>query len=142
MDLFQRQLVYQVELQSSTYWVLLLLMQLAAAVLETLKQANITLSMMPADCTSLVQVLDVSVNGIFKDFLKEAMDDELFHPARSQGEQILPLLDQHDEEESSIRGIISAVGLRRILLTQAVGKAWSRFGSEKYRTCIFKTFRR
>lgn len=110
------------------------------AVLKTLKQANITPSVIPAGCTSLVQVLDVSVNRIFKDFLKEAMDDELFHLVHLQGEQILAILDQHNEKESTIDGIISAVGLRRILLTRAVGKAWSRFGTEKYRTCIFKTF--
>lgn len=110
-------------------------------VLETLKQANITPSMIPAGCTSLIQVLDVSVNRSFKDFLKEAMDDELFHLVRLQGEQILALLDE-DNTESTIDGIISAVGLRRILLTRAVATAWSKFGSEKHKTCIMKTFRR
>lgn len=111
------------------------------AVLETLKKANITPSMIPAGCTSLIQVLDVSVNRPFKDFLKEAMDEELFHLVRLQGKQILTLLDQKDTE-STVDGIISAVGLRRILLTRAVATAWSKFGSEKHKTCIIKTFRR
>lgn len=111
------------------------------AVLKTLKNANITPSLIPAGCTSQIQVLDVSVNRPFKDFLKEAMDDELFHLVRLQGEQILALLDESDME-STVDGIISAVGLRRILLTRAVATAWSKFGSEKYRACIMKTFRR
>lgn len=111
------------------------------AVLETLKRANITPSMIPAGCTSLIQVLNVSVNRPFKDFLKEALDDELFNLVRLQGEQILAVLDESDTE-STVDGIISSVGLRRILLTRAVATAWCKFGSEKYRTCIIKTFKK
>lgn len=119
------------------------------AVLEILKKHNITPSIIPGGCTSLIQVLDVTVNRTFKDFLKEEMENELFRLVHLKGEGILAVLDQHDmsdEEEvnfgPSIDGVISAIGLRRILLTRAVGHAWERFSCERYRNMISKTFRR
>lgn len=45
-------------------------------------------------------------------------------------------------EDSPIDGVISAVGLRRILLTKSVGVAWEKFGQQKQRASIKKTFRR
>lgn len=117
-------------------------------ILETLKKHNITPSIIPGGCTGLIQVLDVGVNRTFKDFLKEAMEDELFQLVHLKGKKILAVLDQcdtGDEEDNfeySVDGAISAVGLRRILLTRAVGHAWEQFSSEKYRNMISKTFRR
>jgi hypothetical protein len=46
------------------------------AVLKWLKDHNITPSVVPAGCTSLVQPLDVSINRPFKDILKQSVDDE------------------------------------------------------------------
>lgn len=109
--------------------------------LETLKKATITPLMFPAGCTSLILVFDVSVNHCFIDFLKGVMDDELFHLIRLQGEQILTILDDSNSA-ATVDGIICIVGLRRILLTRAVATAWTKFGSEKCRTSIMKTFRR
>lgn len=69
------------------------------------------------DCTSLIQVLDVSVNHPFKDCLKEAMEDELYYLVKRAGEGVLPELDKCDTEdfqEPCVDCIISAVGLHRI----------------------------
>lgn len=85
-----------------------------SAVKSALKDNNIVLSIVPPGCTSLVQPLDVSVNRVFKDFLREEMDSMFGH-----------LLDSMDT------GVKSAVGKRRIGITHCVAKAWQRFCQEK-----------
>lgn len=107
--------------------------------------------MIPAGCTSLIQVLDVSVNRPFKQFLKIAMKDELYQSVQVKGERVLALFDQCDEEpndnssisdETILDGTISAIGLHRILLTRAVGIAWDKFQEDKQRESIKATFQR
>lgn len=110
------------------------------AVLNTLRAANITPSTIPGGCTSLIQVLDVFVNQSFKDYLKEAMDEELHRLVQLEGVEILAKLDCGEEE--LFDGAISAVGLRRILLTRSVGSAWEKFGHHKQRESIANTFRK
>lgn len=75
------------------------------------------------------------------------MEDELYRIVRLHVEQILAILDSREEGENKskskpIDGVISAIGLRWILLTWSVGTAWHRFSSEKQKKCIIKTFRR
>lgn len=102
--------------------------------------------MIPSGCTSLIQVLDVSVNQPFKDFLKEAMEDELYRLVEVEGEGILSRMDHslNDEgpEKLGVDGVISAVGLRRILLTRSVGSAWERFSEQQHKESIRRSFRR
>lgn len=76
-------------------------------------------------CTSLIQALDVSVGRNFKDYLKEAMEDELHCLVRLEGKEILVKLDRGKEE--SIGGAISAIGLCRL-----VESAWEKFGYQRY----------
>lgn len=97
--------------------------------------------MIPSGCTSLIQVLDVSVNRPFKDFLKDAMEDELYHLVQVESEEIFFKLDQCDGEVPIIDGVISAVRLQRILLTGAVGAAWERFCKQNHKQSIEKAFR-
>lgn len=110
------------------------------AVLTTVRAANITPSTIPGGCTSLIQVLKVSVNRSFKDYLKEAMDNELHHVVRLERGESLANLDCGEEE--ILDGPISAVRLRRILLPRSVGSAWEKFGHQKERESITNTFRR
>lgn len=110
------------------------------AVLSTVRAANITPSTIPGGCTSLIQVLNVSVNRSFKNYLNDAMDNELHPLVRLEREEILAKLDRG--EEAILDGAISAVRLRRILLTWSVGSTWEKFGHQNERESITKTFRR
>jgi len=47
-------------------------------ILNLLRQKNITPSLIPAGCTSLVQPLDVSVNKPFKDLMRDLTDERIF----------------------------------------------------------------
>lgn len=47
-------------------------------VIDILKQHNITVLIIPDCYLGLVQILDIDVNCTFKNFLKEAMEDEQF----------------------------------------------------------------
>lgn len=118
-------------------------------VLKTLQESNIIPCLIPSGCTSLIQVLDVSVNRPFKDILKETMEEELYRLVQLRGEDVLYSLDAADAENTENAETqgpepvqISAVGLRRILLTRAVGTAWEKFGAERHKNSIIKTFRR
>jgi hypothetical protein len=97
--------------------------------------------MIPGGCTGLIQVLNVSVNQPFQDFLKEAMEDELYQLVQIEGKEILDKLD-HGDENVLVDGLIPAVGLQRILLTWSVGSAWERFSKHKHQEGIKKAFRR
>jgi len=48
------------------------------AVLELLQNNNITPSLIPAGCTSLVQPLDVSINKPCKEFMSDLTDEKIF----------------------------------------------------------------
>ncbi len=89
---------------------------------QILKDLNTTTSIIPGGCTGYVQVLDVSVNKIIKDLIKQFEEDHY---------------DANPEEWKA--GSYSK-GDRRVLLTQWVGKAWETLHS-KYTETIIKTFR-
>ncbi|RPB01142.1 DDE-domain-containing protein [Choiromyces venosus 120613-1] len=83
------------------------------AVLEKLRANNITPSLIPARCTSLIQLLDVSVNKPFKEIMWELTDNVIF------------------EVESLETFWKWSVSHRRILTTSCVGDAYYRFHIEK-----------
>ena len=66
------------------------------------------------------------------------MDDELHALGTIKGQEAVEMLDQGDV---LIDGVISTIGLGRIILTKAVGKAWERFTDEKHCEIIKKSFR-
>lgn len=81
--------------------------QKTAKVINALKACKTTLVLVPPDCTSLVQPLDVSVNAKFK----QAVD-------RHQTEHM------HQNLELYVNNGLSA-SQRRILITGWVGAAWT-----------------
>jgi len=83
------------------------------AVLEKLKSHNITPSLIPGRCTSLVQPLDVAINNPFKEIMRELTDEAIF--AMESAETF---------HKWSVRD-------RRILTTTCVGDAFYRFHLEK-----------
>ena len=82
---------------------------------------NVTTSIIPGGCTGYVQVLDVTVNKIIKQYIKDAED-------RWVNEH----LDEWDAGKFSIRD-------RRVLLTYWVAEAWKRL-YEEHQDAIIKTF--
>ena len=72
--------------------------------------------MIPGGCTSLVQVLDVSVNKPFKGILQNVLDELM----ETMSEKGLEALDDVTD---------SAVRRRRVLMTRAVGESWERVSS-------------
>jgi hypothetical protein len=83
---------------------------------------NVTTSIIPGGCTGYVQVLDVSINKIIKNYIEEAED---------------LWIDQNMEKWKS--GQVS-VGERRVLMTHWVGEAWEKLHREHKQT-IINTFR-
>ena len=68
-------------------------------------------------CTGLVQPLDVSVNKLFKDILRDILEDALdLYEEQHQ-------TSLHELSKSNTVAIVE----RRILVTWAVGEAWERF---------------
>jgi len=82
-------------------------------VLTLLKKHDITPSLIPGGCTSLIQVLDVSVNKPLKELIRNELDTVM----ESMGQEALDALDNASA---------SAIGRRRIIMTHAVGAAWER----------------
>jgi len=92
-----------------------------SSVRKILRGYDVTLSLVPAGCTGLVQPLDVSVNRPFKDLLKEEIDQEF---------------EQRDIEGSeAIRGG-SAVGEMRVMMTHCVARAWGKFCQERQEVVV------
>lgn len=60
---------------------------------ETLQNGRFVLSTTPGCCTALIQVLDVSVNTLFKDFLRETMEDKLDQLVKLEGDNFLTRMD-------------------------------------------------
>jgi hypothetical protein len=82
---------------------------------------NVTISIIPGGCTSYVQVLDVTVNKIIKQYIEEAKN---------------LWVDKHFDEWKAGK---YTVGDRRILLTQWVGYAWEQLHLH-HQDAIIKTF--
>jgi len=83
------------------------------AVLAKLRSHNITPSLIPGGCTSLVQPLDVAINKPFKDLMREHTDEAIF-----SAETI----------ETFHKWTVSQ---RCILTTQCVGDVFYKFHAEK-----------
>jgi hypothetical protein len=95
---------------------------LTLAVRRALKAQKTTLSVILGGCTGMVQVLDVSINKLLKDLIKEEQDSHY---------------NQHIEDWQREK---YNIGERRILLTHWVAKAWKRLHLE-YKDTIVQTFR-
>ena len=83
------------------------------AVLQLLRTNNITPSLIPAGCTSLIQPLDVSVNKPFKELMRDLTDEKIFE-----------LESAEDFEKWT-------VGDPRVMTTHCVGEAFNQFHSSK-----------
>ena len=98
------------------------LAHLTFAVRNALKAQKTTVSIVLAGCTRYVQVLDVSLNKLLKDLIKEEQDNYYnLH------------IEEQQQEKYNIRE-------RRILLTHQVARAWKRLHLE-YKDTIVNTFR-
>jgi len=93
---------------------------------KLLKKNDVTLSLVPAGCTGIVQPVDISFNRPFKNMLKKEIDKE-FEGADNN-------IDLDDITGSS------AVGEMRVMMIRCVGVAWERFCQEK-REVIIRSFR-
>jgi hypothetical protein len=92
-----------------------------SGVKSELKRYNIIPAVIPAGCTSQLQPLDVCINSPFKRWLQDYMDEKL--------------VEIEDAEESAIQNVHplsadSAIGERRVLVTEAVGEVWRRFTND------------
>lgn len=91
-------------------------------VLQSLRSASITLSLIPGGCTGLIQPLDTAINKPFKQYLQDYTEVYV------------------DNKERENPGLVWSVGDRRIMTTQVVGPAWSQFCKDK-EAMIQKAFR-
>ncbi|RPA99078.1 hypothetical protein L873DRAFT_1909994 [Choiromyces venosus 120613-1] len=82
-------------------------------VLQLLWTHNITPSLIPAGCTSLVQPLDVSVNKLFKELMWDLTDEKIFD-----------LESAEDFEKQTARDC-------KVMTTHCVGEAFNQFYSLK-----------
>jgi len=82
-------------------------------VLQRLRSANITPSLIPGGCTGLIQPLDTAINKPFKQYLRKYT--ELYI----------------DEKECGKPDFVWSVGDRRVMTTQVVGPTWSQFCKDK-----------
>ena len=89
---------------------------------EELAKLNVTTSIIPGGCTGYVQVLDISVNKLIKQYIEE--EEEKW-------------IDEHMEQYKAGR---YSIGDRRILMTHWVTHAWEKVHKE-HKDTIIKTFR-
>src|SRR5271155_854134 len=89
---------------------------------EELAKLNVTTSIIPGGCTGYVQVLDVSVNKLNKQYIEE--EEEKW-------------IDENMEQYKAGR---YSIGDRRILMTHWVTHAWEKVHKE-HKDTIIKTFR-
>jgi len=83
------------------------------AIFDILRQNDITPSLIPGGCTSLVQPLDISVNKPLKEMLRDLTDQKIF------------------ELESMEAFERWTIGDRRVMTTECVGNAFHHFHSQK-----------
>jgi len=93
------------------------------AVLELLRNNNITPSLIPAGCTSLVQPLDVFINKPLNELMCDLTDEKIF------------------ELESAADFEKWTIGDRRVMTTHCVGEAYAQFHTEKA-NIIVSSFRK
>ncbi|RPA95569.1 DDE-domain-containing protein [Choiromyces venosus 120613-1] len=93
------------------------------AILDLLRSHDITPSLIPGGCTSLLQPLDISVNKPFKEMVRDFTDEKIFE------------LESMEEFERW------SVGDRRITTTFCVGDAFYKFHQEKAEI-IWRVFRK
>ena len=79
--------------------------------------------------------------------MRESTNRQLLDLSNTKREKVLELVcapqpDAAEENTKQIDGAISAIGLRRIILTKAVGGAWERVQEDHYRSIIREGFRR
>jgi Tc5 transposase DNA-binding domain len=89
---------------------------------EELAKLNVTTSIIPGGCTGYVQVLDVSVNKLIKQYIEE--EEERW-------------IDENIEQYKAGR---YSVGDRRVLMTHWVAHAWEKVHKE-HKDTIIRTFR-
>ena len=92
-------------------------------VLQAMRDNNIISAFIPEGCTGYVQPLDTTINKMLKDHILEIMDEELEkNPTlwSPEGSNISELENNHDQGHPKL----SVIGERRIMISQAVGKAW------------------
>ena len=107
-------------------------------VLGLLRSCNTTPSLIPGGCTSLIQVLDVSANRLFKDILWEPTDHQLLELSKAKGKKVLELVcaPQPDAAERNTKQIDGGYFCYRsstYYLTKAVSDAWERMQEEHCR---------
>ena len=89
---------------------------------KLLKKNDVTLSLVPAGCTGIVQPVDISFNRPFKDMLKEEVNKRF--------EQADNNIDPDDITRCS------AMREMRVMITKCVGATWERFCQEKWEVII------
>jgi hypothetical protein len=89
---------------------------------EEFTKLNTTLSIIPGGCTGYVQVLDVSVNKLIKQYIEEAEE---------------AWIDKHMEQWKAGQ---FTIGDRRVLMTNWVAEAWEKVHTI-HKDTIIKTFR-
>ena len=77
------------------------------------RETTTSVVLVPAGCTSLVQPLDVSFNGVFKSVVERLQNDHM-----------------HQNLDKYVSGTIPA-GQRRILFSKWVGEAWAEVSKNK-----------
>jgi len=84
-----------------------------STILELFRTNNITPSLIPTRCPSLIQPLDVSINKPFKELIRDITNEKIF------------------ELESAAEFEKWTVGDRRVMTTHCVGQAFDQFHSNK-----------
>ena len=77
--------------------------------------------------------------------MRESTDRQLLEVSKAKGKKVLDLVcaprpDAAEENTKQIGGVISARGLRRIVLAKTAGDAWERMPGEHYRNTVRKGF--
>jgi len=73
------------------------------AILQMLKDENIRPVLLPASCTSLVQVLDIAINCPFNNYLKIVLEEVLFNLVDHKDDSMLEvhnLLNNGERQDS------------------------------------------
>ncbi|KAF8249951.1 hypothetical protein K440DRAFT_640730 [Wilcoxina mikolae CBS 423.85] len=109
------------------------------AVLSLLRQYNITPSLIPGGCTSLIQVLDVVVNRPFKDALKESLDRQLYELSKVKSRKIMDLVCTPPTANLNVNGAGGEDESK--LEVDGELEAWEKMQEEYFRNMIQRGFR-